>query len=299
MNNGLSAILKDIDFGPVDKKLAAIGNLISTKGISLETVQPTLENIVAKTSDDSVLKFYALIALVIHGDHRDAVVDALISCYEMLPSRIIRGDEAGSIINFPWLAGKVKFPLFSEADSFVAIVEAMSHIRGSERVANMLHEWLPTVSDKVGNVDMSKYARTFIIQALGSIGSPVSRPVLEYYRDNCAGSSEGDAAKIALEHFGAATFFEIKNLHDKNTKSKSGCFIATAVYGEVDAPEVMVFRHFRDEVLLISFIGRRFISFYYLFSPYAAKLISKSAFAKSLVRIMILKPLMWLINYTR
>lgn len=81
--------------------------------------------------------------------------------------------------------------------------------------------------------------------------------------------------------------------------SKSGCFIATAVYGASDAPEVMVFRHFRDEILLSSTTGRKLVSLYYLFSPYAARLIGKSIIAKSVIREVFFKPVIWLINSRR
>jgi hypothetical protein len=49
--------------------------------------------------------------------------------------------------------------------------------------------------------------------------------------------------------------------------SKSGCFIATAVYGEVMAPEVVTLRKFRDNTLKRYWIGRKFISIYYAMSP--------------------------------
>ena len=190
-----------------------------------------------------------------------------------------------------------KSPYLYEGHPIVAIVEALSHIRDSERVANMLHEWLPKVSGTMKGMD--KDYRTFIIYALGSIGSPISSPVLEYYRDNCIGYPDGDAARIALEHFGKATFFEIKEIHDSHTKSKSGgCFIAIAVYGQM-TPEVEVLRHFRDEVLLSSAIGRKLVSLYYLFSPHIATLIGKSTFAKILIKAVILKPVIWLISYRK
>ena len=48
---------------------------------------------------------------------------------------------------------------------------------------------------------------------------------------------------------------------------KEGCYIATAVYGSYDAPEVMTLRRFRDE----SFLGRMFIQIYYTLSPPIAK----------------------------
>jgi hypothetical protein len=54
---------------------------------------------------------------------------------------------------------------------------------------------------------------------------------------------------------------------DNMPKRKSGCFIATAVYQSYDAPEVMILRKFRDNVLNRNFFGKAFISVYYLMSP--------------------------------
>jgi hypothetical protein len=48
---------------------------------------------------------------------------------------------------------------------------------------------------------------------------------------------------------------------------KEGCYIATAVYGSYDAPQVMTLRRFRDEVLSRSAFGRWFIRTYYRLSP--------------------------------
>ena len=41
------------------------------------------------------------------------------------------------------------------------------------------------------------------------------------------------------------------------------CFIATAVYGSRDAPQVRTLREFRDNVLMQSQTGRAFVDFYY------------------------------------
>lgn len=57
---------------------------------------------------------------------------------------------------------------------------------------------------------------------------------------------------------------------EENTKSK-GCYIATAVYGSYDAPEVLTLRKFRDEILQNNFFGRLFVKIYYAISPSIAK----------------------------
>lgn len=52
----------------------------------------------------------------------------------------------------------------------------------------------------------------------------------------------------------------------------SGCYIATAIYGSYDCPEVWVLRRFRDYTLANSWYGRMFIHIYYAISP---KLVEK------------------------
>ncbi|MBE0508080.1 MAG: S8 family serine peptidase [Marinospirillum sp.] len=49
--------------------------------------------------------------------------------------------------------------------------------------------------------------------------------------------------------------------------SSSRCFVAGQVYASDNAPQVLVLRQFRDEVLLTSRLGRAFVSFYYAHSP--------------------------------
>lgn len=63
--------------------------------------------------------------------------------------------------------------------------------------------------------------------------------------------------------------------------SSDGCYIATAVYGSYDCPEVWMLRRFRDEVLRASVLGRLFIRGYYAVSPGLARhLGSKQLFQK-------------------
>jgi len=61
---------------------------------------------------------------------------------------------------------------------------------------------------------------------------------------------------------------------DKETSSdlikdpfKLPCYIATAVYGDFNAPAVLTLRHYRDEVLMNTKLGRLFVRYYYSLSP--------------------------------
>ncbi len=80
--------------------------------------------------------------------------------------------------------------------------------------------------------------------------------------------------------------------HKITAAASSGkCFVATACYGDYNAPEVMVLRQFRDEKLLKTFLGKLFVEFYYSTSPFFATLISKSALLNKLVRQYFLQPI--------
>lgn len=59
------------------------------------------------------------------------------------------------------------------------------------------------------------------------------------------------------------------------TKPGGGCYVATAVYGSYDCPEVWTLRRFRDETLAQNVFGRAFIRTYYATSPTLVKWFGK------------------------
>lgn len=54
-------------------------------------------------------------------------------------------------------------------------------------------------------------------------------------------------------------------------KSSGGCYVATAVYGSYNCPEVWTLRRFRDYTLAETWYGRAFIKAYYAISPTIVK----------------------------
>lgn len=53
--------------------------------------------------------------------------------------------------------------------------------------------------------------------------------------------------------------------------TKGACYVATAVYGSYDCPQVWTLRCYRDNVLALTWYGKAFINFYYTFSPTLVK----------------------------
>lgn len=64
--------------------------------------------------------------------------------------------------------------------------------------------------------------------------------------------------------------------------SSAGCYVATAVYGSYDCPEVWTLRRFRDYTLAETWYGRAFICTYYSMSPTLVKWFGKSRWFKAL-----------------
>lgn len=67
-------------------------------------------------------------------------------------------------------------------------------------------------------------------------------------------------------------------------RKREGCFIATAVYGGYDAPQVLRLRRFRDDVLLPTAAGRNFVRLYYAVSPPVAEKLKKFRLLSRFVR---------------
>jgi len=82
------------------------------------------------------------------------------------------------------------------------------------------------------------------------------------------------------------------------TPSSTGCFIATAAYGTSTAEQLDVLREFRDGVLLKSTVGSQLVDLYYQVSPPIADFISENSFVRTLVRELLVDPIVWLVEAT-
>jgi hypothetical protein len=76
-------------------------------------------------------------------------------------------------------------------------------------------------------------------------------------------------------------------------------FIATAVYGSENAPEVLILRRFRDDILLSSMFGRLLINIYYRVSPPIARLLGSNSFLRRLVLKSVVHPIARMLSASR
>ena len=67
-------------------------------------------------------------------------------------------------------------------------------------------------------------------------------------------------------------------------KNSGGCYVATAVYGSYDCPQVWTLRRYRDYTLAESWFGRLFIFLYYAISPTLVKWFGETQWFKNMCK---------------
>lgn len=74
--------------------------------------------------------------------------------------------------------------------------------------------------------------------------------------------------------------WNIHPLLESYAPKKKGCYVATAVYGSYDCPQVWTLRRYRDYTLQKSYAGRCFVRLYYAVSPFLVEKLGDKAFFK-------------------
>jgi uncharacterized repeat protein (TIGR02543 family) len=78
----------------------------------------------------------------------------------------------------------------------------------------------------------------------------------------------------------------------------TGCFVGSAAYGSPLAEQLDVLREFRDGVLLESAAGSQLVALYYRLSPPMADFISGNSFLRTMVRELLVDPVVWVVGAT-
>ena len=158
-----------------------------------------------------------------------------------------------------------------------------------------------TISSTVGGSVTNPGEGTFTYDA-GTVVNLVVGPGTGYQFVNWT----GDVATIANVHAAStaitmyANYVITANFEEEEIPSpfQMPCFIATAAYGTPTAKQIDVLREFRDVVLLKSTLGSQFVALYYQFSPPIADVIAGNEVLRTLVRELLVDPIVWVVEAT-
>lgn len=130
-------------------------------------------------------------------------------------------------------------------------------------------------------------------QELARITGEVAKQLVYYQnafnaRFNVYGTSLNDGAMAKYRQYlsqikqGLPTEMQSVIGEESLNNQQAGCYVATAVYGSYDCPEVWTLRRFRDFTLAKTWYGRAFIHTYYAISPTLVKLFGQTKWFKKL-----------------
>lgn len=130
------------------------------------------------------------------------------------------------------------------------------------------------LADQALNQIRTKHPATKVTSSTSSYSKPASTP------SYTATSTSSNTSSNSTQRSNTST----TSSQQTQPAKKEGCYIATAVYGSYDAPEVITLRRFRDETLRNSAFGRWFIRTYYRLSPPVAEKLKNAKRINAFVR---------------
>lgn len=105
----------------------------------------------------------------------------------------------------------------------------------------------------------------------------------DYMQKKIHEAIEQSKAPVRIAHHKSKSNEEQKGNERQNAPGKkTGCYIATCVYGSYDSPEVLVLRRYRDYTLARTWYGRMFIRAYYVISPLLVRHFGEKKWFKTL-----------------
>lgn len=118
-----------------------------------------------------------------------------------------------------------------------------------------------------------------IAQSTINLQDDVSR-LLQQCKDNPERSQKIAARILEMDPNNSEAKRILYGSQAKAQSPSGGCYVATAVYGSYDCPQVWTLRRFRDDTLAGTWYGRAFIRTYYAISPTLVKWFGKTEWFK-------------------
>lgn len=209
--------------------------------------------------------------------------------------------------------------MVSDADQTLEItLKVLGTYDGVERMGEVLLRTQPGFAGMPADIVGALMLAEYIDQILTTRPDPelwktmhnaaVNHAIAEFRRTGREGGWSGVRAKLvdigkargwgdeidqALGHASTASLNRMETFVENEAKKSGGCYVATAVYGSYDCPEVWVLRRFRDRSLARSRPGRLAISAYYATSPTLVRLLGErpafTAFLRPLLDALVVR----------
>ncbi len=134
----------------------------------------------------------------------------------------------------------------------------------TDNCGNYIEEFFDSNDEFYKSLMIKSWKTTFEIY--NGLETPYKNEACENIKNNGIKNSSEKIKKYDPS-FGATT----KKVEPQKEQSSGGCYVATAVYGSYDCPQVWTLRRFRDYTLAETWYGRLFIRTYYAISPTLVK----------------------------
>ena len=112
--------------------------------------------------------------------------------------------------------------------------------------------------------------------------TPADKPWASDEQANSVGRSE--LCKERCRKLGGDAPDDMEDILEAIKDKVSPCYIATMAYGNIEHPQVIELRRFRDEKLQAVLLGKAFIRFYYKFSPLLVEKLKNKRFIHKIIR---------------
>lgn len=151
----------------------------------------------------------------------------------------------------------------------------------SYHLSGLLHAMFPE-DEIIKGIALTalKNANGYIYKMYSALYPVWQNHMFNQYKDLCS-----CITKEINEHYDVNYSDPFSSITPPSTTSSSGtggCYVATAVYGSYDCPQVWTLRRFRDYTLAETWYGRAFIRTYYAISPTLVKWFGNTEWFKNM-----------------
>lgn len=136
---------------------------------------------------------------------------------------------------------------------------------------------------------------TWICKASFKLHLSRTTKAFDYYWE-CTNCGKQRMIGVWGDGIGSDTYYGDGSQLKDNPHAKD-CFVATAVYGSLFAPEVLLLRMFRDGSLMNHRFGRFLVRIYYCFGPWLAQIVSPHPLMKAVIRRALFGPIVFMLRY--